>query len=424
MRVLVIGSGAREHALCWALRRSPQLTALYCAPGNGGTARIAENVPLDPMDFTACAEWAARNATDLTVVGPDDPLGGGIADVFAARGLRVFGPSKAAARIESSKSFAKGLMVRAGVPTARAERFTDRDAAEAYLRARGERYPVVVKADGLAAGKGVVVAWDGAEARAALDYMLVGHLLGAAGDAVLIEDFLEGRELSLFALTDGTRVVPLAPACDYKRAFDGDAGPNTGGMGAYSPPAFATPTLLAEVDERILRPTVRALADAGAPFRGLLYAGLMVTRDGPQVVEFNARFGDPETQVVLPRLQSDLLALLLAAADGRLDEAEPPEWSAEAACGVVVASAGYPGPFEKGLPITGLDALDPDILVFHAGTRARDDGGLVTSGGRVLTLVALGPTVAAARERVYANVERVRFAGARWRSDIGAREVG
>jgi phosphoribosylamine---glycine ligase len=423
MRVLVIGSGAREHALCWALRRSPRLSALYCAPGNGGTAAIAENVSLDPMDFAACADWAERHAIDFTVVGPDDPLGGGIADVFAARGLRVFGPSKAAAQIESSKSWAKALMERAGVPTAQARSFTDRSAAEAYLRERGDRYPVVVKADGLAAGKGVVIAQDAAEARTALVDLLVGHKLGAAGNAVLIEDYLEGRELSLFALADGERAVPLVPACDYKRAYDGDAGPNTGGMGAYSPPAFATPELLAESEARILAPTVRALAEAGAPFRGLLYAGLMVTRDGPYVVEFNARFGDPETQVVLPRLKSDLLTLLLDTADGRLGEADPLAWSDEAACGVVVASAGYPGPFEKGKPITGLDALDDDILVFHAGTRLQPDGTLVTNGGRVLTLVARGATVAAARERVYANVGRVKFDGARWRSDIGAREV-
>ncbi len=426
MRVLVIGAGAREHALCWALRRSPRLSALYCAPGNGGTALLAENVPLDPMDFAACAAWAERHAIDLTVVGPDDPLGGGIADVFAARGLRVFGPSKAAARIESSKSWAKAIMAQAGVPTAPAARFTERAAAGAYLLEREQRgagYPVVVKADGLAAGKGVMIARDVGEARTALDALLVEQRLGAAGAAVLIEEYLEGRELSFFALTDGATVVPLAPACDYKRAFDDDEGPNTGGMGAYSPPAFAVPELLRDIQARILEPTVRAMAEAGSPFRGLLYAGLMLTRDGPYVIEFNARFGDPETQVVLPRLHGDLLDLLLAAADGRLAEAAPPEWTTEAACGVVLASAGYPGAFEKGFPITGLDTLDDDILAFHAGTRLKPDGTLVTAGGRVLTLVARGATVAAARARVYANVGRVRFAGARWRTDIGAREV-
>jgi phosphoribosylamine---glycine ligase len=426
MRILVIGSGAREHALCGALARSPRLTKLYCAPGNGGTATIAENIALDPMNFSACADWAERHSIDLTIVGPDDPLGGGIVDVFAARGLLAFGPTAAAARIESSKAWSKQLMLDAGVPTARAERFADHTAAARYLdqyTQSGGSYPIVVKASGLAAGKGVVIAENATEASAALDAFMLQHTLGAAGNEVLIEDYLEGPELSVFALCDGERAVTLAPACDYKRAFDGDTGPNTGGMGAYSPPRFATPALLADIETRILQPTVRALAGAGAPFRGVLYAGLMLTRDGPYVLEFNARFGDPETQVVLPRLRSDLIELCLACSQGRLDSVPPPEWTTDAACGVVLASSGYPGTFEKGLPITGFDALDPDILAFHAGTRQRDDGQLVTSGGRVLTLVATGPTVAAARERVYANIERVHFPGARWRTDIAAREI-
>ena len=425
MRVLVIGSGAREHALCWALSHSPKLSRLYCAPGNGGTAALAENVSLDPMDFAACAAWAEDHGIELTVVGPDDPLGGGIVDVFQARGLRVFGPTAAAARIESSKTWAKRLLVEAGVPTARAESFDDHAAAVAYVErytAEGGRFPLVVKASGLAAGKGVVIAEDASTARAAVADMMVAGKLGSAGSAVLIEEYLEGSELSLFALTDGERVVPLAPACDYKRAYDDDTGPNTGGMGAYSPPRVATPELLADVEERILRPTVRALAGRGCPFRGLLYAGLMLTSEGPYVLEFNARFGDPETQVVLPRLASDVLELCVATADGRLDSVPPPVWTEMAACGVVVASAGYPGSVEKGLPIAGLDTLDPDIIVFHAGTRRDSDGRLVTSGGRVLTLVAAAASVTAARERVYANIERVRFAGARWRGDIGARE--
>ena len=425
MRVLVIGSGGREHALCWALARSPRVTALFCAPGNGGTANLAENIPLDPMDFAACADWASRNHIDLTVVGPDDPLGGGIVDVFALRGLRVFGPTAAAARIESSKSWAKQLMADAGIPTARAERFRDHGRAVAYLdeyaRAGGS-FPIVVKASGLAAGKGVVVAQSPDEARAALDAFLLEHRLGLAGDEALIEEYLEGRELSLFALSDGTTVRALAPACDYKRAFDGDTGPNTGGMGAYSPPAFATPDLLSEARERILEPAVRALTAAGAPFQGLLYAGLMLTADGLKTLEFNARFGDPETQALLPRLQTDLLDLLLACTRGDLANAEPPRWSSDASCGVVVASAGYPGAFERGHVIHGLDALDDGILAFQAGTRLDADGHVLTSGGRVLTLIALGPTVAAARERVYANVGRIQFEGARWRTDIGAVE--
>ncbi len=425
MKVLILGSGAREHALCWSASRSPQLEKLYCAPGNGGTAQLAENIALDPMDFEACATWAEQNAIDLTIVGPDDPLGGGIVDVFQAHGLRAFGPSKAAARIESSKVFAKQLMLEADVPTAPAHVFADRVQAEMYLDrydAEDGPYPLVIKADGLATGKGVFIVHDIAQARNALDDLMVAHTVGAAGDTVLIEDFLQGAELSLFALTDGEHVVSLAPACDYKRAHDDDKGPNTGGMGAYSPPHFATPELLAEVEARILKPTVAELARQGSPFKGLLYAGLIITEDGPYVLEFNARFGDPETQVVLPRLESDLLELCAAVANGKLDQAPIPHWTTEAACGVVVASEGYPGPYEKGHEITSLDTLDGDMLVFHAGTRREPDGRLVTAGGRVLTLVALGTTVAEARARVYANIERVRFQGARWRSDIGARE--
>ena len=426
MRVLVIGSGAREHTLCWALSRSPRLSKLYCAPGNGGTGSVAENVSLDPMDFVACAGWAERNAIDLTVIGPEDPLSGGIVDVFEKRGLAVFGPTMAAARIEGSKLWSKSLMERAGVPTATAVRFTDHSAASAWAHQRAanaEPFPLVVKADGLAAGKGVFIVENERDTLAALDHLMVERTLGAAGASVLIEEYMQGVELSLFALTDGERIYPLAPACDYKRAYDDDEGANTGGMGAYSPPKFATPELLATIEREILQPTVAALALDGSPFRGLLYAGLMITSEGPKVVEFNCRFGDPETQVVLPRLQSDLLELCAAVAAGQLDTVAPPVWSAEATCGVVVASGGYPEAYEKGKPISGLETLDDDILVFHAGTRRTEDGTLVTSGGRVLTLVARGASVEAARERVYANIARVQFAGARWRSDIGAREA-
>ncbi|MGH2501516.1 MAG: phosphoribosylamine--glycine ligase, partial [Ktedonobacterales bacterium] len=417
MRVLVIGSGAREHTLCWALSRSPRLSQLYCAPGNGGTASLAENVPLDPMDFAACAEWAERHAIDLTIIGPEDPLCGGVVDVFAARGLPVFGPAAAAARIEGSKLWSKALMEQAGVPTARATRHTDYTEARAWTQrhtAEGGDYPLVVKADGLAGGKGVIIADNERETLRALDTLMLERALGQAGASVLIEERMKGVELSLFALTDGERFTPLAPACDYKRAFDGDDGPNTGGMGAYSPPRFATPELLAEIERDILRPTVAALAAGGSPFRGLLYAGLMLTNEGPKVVEFNCRFGDPETQVVLPRLKSDLLTLCAAVATGSLDSAPPPEWSDEATCGVVVASGGYPGPYQSGKRIGGLETLDDDILVFHAGTRREADGSLVTSGGRALTVVARGATVRAARERVYANIGRISFADARF----------
>ena len=428
MRVLVIGSGAREHALCWAIARSPLLTKLYCAPGNGGTSQIADNVPLDPMDSVACASWARDNRIDLTIVGPDDPLANGIADCFLAAGQKIFGPTQAAARIESSKGWAKQLMQDHGIPTAAAERYRDRAAAEQAIvrREASGRFPVVIKADGLAAGKGVVIADEPGAARAALDQLLVHHQLGRAGDEVLIEDFLEGWELSLFAISDGTHWYHLAPACDYKRALDADHGPNTGGMGAYSPPAAATPALLDRIDNTILGPTVSALYRAGTPFCGLLYAGLMITKDGPYVVEFNARFGDPETEALLPRLDSDLLELLLAAAEGRLDRVPSPRWSSGASCGVVLASSGYPGAIETGKRITGLETLEEDILVFHAGTRWNETGQqpeLVTSGGRVMCVVAQGESMLEARRRAYANVLRIHFDGAQWRSDIGAREV-
>ncbi len=316
-------------------------------------------------------------------------------------------------------------MVAENVPTPYAEIFDSYDEAIQYLdryEAAGNSYPLIIKADGLAAGKGVVKAENGDEARATLDDFMVRRTLGAAGATVLIEECVTGTELSLFVLCDGQRIYPLAPACDYKRALDDDKGDNTGGMGAYSPPAFAMSELLARIEATIVRPVVAALAKQGAPFRGLLYAGLMVRGGDPQVIEFNARFGDPETQVVLPRLESDLLGLCAAVADGALDQAPPPVWSDEAACGVVIAAHGYPGPYAKGLPITGLDALDPDIIAFHAGAAREPDGPLVTTGGRVLTLVARGATVAEARARVYANIDRVYFEGARWRSDIGARE--
>jgi phosphoribosylamine--glycine ligase len=423
MRVLVIGSGAREHALCWAVSRSPLLTKLYCGPGNGGTANLAENVALDPKNAAACADWASDHAIDLVIVGPENALAAGVADTLLARGIRVFGPSADAARIESSKAFAKRLMVGADVPTAHAEIFESYDAAIQYLdryESEGNTYPLIIKADGLAAGKGVVKADNGDQARATLDDFMVRRILGDAGTTVLIEDCLTGPELSLFSFCDGERIYPLTPACDYKRALDGDQGDNTGGMGAYSPSSFATPELLARIEQTILRPVVQALAAQGSPFRGLLYAGLMVTGDGPQVIEFNARFGDPETQVVLPRLEGDLLELCAAVADGTLESVPPPVWSDEAAVGVVIASRGYPGAYATGFPITGLDALDPEIITFHAGTAREPDDQLVTTGGRVVTLVARGATIAEARARVYANIGRVYFEGARWRSDIAA----
>ncbi len=421
MRVLIIGSGAREHALAWAISRSPHLSALYCAPGNGGTAALAQNIPLRVMDFVQCADWAANHAIDLTIIGPDDPLGGGIVDVFQKRGLRVFGPTKAAARIESSKSWAKDLMQRHGIPTAHARHFDTIEVARQFLASSECSYPLVIKADGLAAGKGVSIVSTAQEAEHTMAEFMVERRLCEAGTRILCEEYLEGREVSFFALSDGTTMLPLAPACDYKRAFDGDQGPNTGGMGAYSPPGFIAAALEQQIIETILQPTIAAMAQEGCPFVGVLYAGLMLTNAGPKVLEFNARLGDPETQVILPRLESDLLALVLAASERRL-AGQQIAWRPEAACGVVLASSGYPGEYQTGFPITGLDQLSPGILAFHAGTRLTESGQLVTAGGRVVTLVALGQNVAAARAHVYAQIDRVQFQGRRYRQDIAARE--
>ncbi len=421
MRVLIIGSGAREHALAWAISRSSEVSALYCAPGNGGTAAIAQNIPLPIMDFARCADWAAEHAIDLTIVGPDDPLGGGFVDVFQQRGLRIFGPTKAAARIESSKSWAKDLMLRYGIPTSQANSFDHIDAARRFLASSECHYPLVIKADGLAAGKGVSIVSTRQEAEQTLAAFMVEHRLGAAGNTVLLEEFLEGPEVSFFALSDGTTMLPLVPACDYKRAFDGDQGPNTGGMGAYSPPGFVDAALAEQIFQTILQPAIAAMAWEGCPFVGVLYAGLMLTSDGPKVLEFNARLGDPETQVILPRLKSNLLSFCLAASEQRL-AGTGIDWRPEAACGVVLASSGYPDKYETGFPISGLDQLPPDLLAFHAGTRRTENGQIVTSGGRVITLVALGQSVAAARARVYQEIDRIQFQGQRYRRDIAARE--
>jgi len=420
VRVLVVGSGAREHALLWKLAQSPRRPRLYCAPGNAGTARLAENVPIPSDDIDALALWADEQAIDLTIVGPEAPLARGIADAFAARGRALFGPTQAAAQIEASKAWAKALLVRHGIPTARAEIVADLDAARRALDAFGT--PVVVKADGLAAGKGVTVAATRAEAEAAVRACLVERVFGAAGERVVIEECLAGPEVSVLAFVDGERVVPMVPACDYKRVGEGDTGPNTGGMGAYAPPALATPELRARVQREILEPTAAALVAAGRPYRGVLYAGLMVTAEGPKVLEFNCRFGDPETQVILPLLASDLLDIVEAVVAGHLEQA-PVRWRAGAACGVVLAAQGYPGPYPTGMPIRGLDTAPDDALVFHAGTRATAEG-IVAAGGRVLTVVGQGPDRAAARERAYAAVAGIQFEGCYYRRDIAAAERG
>lgn len=441
MKVLVVGSGAREHTLVWKLMFSPQVSQVFCAPGNAGTGALSYNVPIPVDNLQGLADWAASNGIDLTIVGPERPLIEGIVDAFQRIGLRIFGPSAKAAAIEGSKAWTKELLGKYGIPTGAAEVVADFSEAEGALDRCS--YPVAVKADGDAAGKGVVIARDREEALKALHSFMVDRTIGAAGDRVLLEEFLEGVELSVLAVTDGRTVVPMVPACDYKRVSDGDQGPNTGGMGAYAPPQFATPELMEEIQRTILEPTVAALEAEGRPYRGVLYAGLMITGDGPKVLEFNCRLGDPEAQVVLPLLRSDLAEVALAVVEGRLDR-QRVEWDAGACCGVVLASEGYPGSYETGYPIEGLDSLEDGVLVFHGGTKMGPDprrkdpwanlkkellmarpprATLLTAGGRVLTVAARGATMAEARDRVYRNVERIQFQGSHFRRDIAMREL-
>jgi phosphoribosylamine---glycine ligase len=420
MRVLVLGGGGREHALCWSLDRSASVTEVLCAPGNAGIATLARTVDLDPTDTAAVRELAVAEAVDLVVVGPEAPLVAGVADTLHTAGITVFGPSRAAARIEGSKAFAKEVMVAAGVPTA--GYWTGTDAAEARKALDGFAPPYVVKADGLAAGKGVRICPDRAEAEEAVDDALVAGAFGEAGARVVLEEFLDGPEVSLFGICDGQTVLPLVPAQDFKRALDGDLGPNTGGMGAYSPVPAVDDGTVEAIRTGVLDPVLAELAERGVPYTGVLYAGLVLTADGPKVLEFNARFGDPETQVVLPRLRSDLGALLLAAAEGRLAEADPLDWDPRACVTVVLVSGGYPGSYATGTVIEGLEAADrhPGAVVFHAGTAQRDRQ-VVTAGGRVLAVSALGDTVAEARAAAYGAADEVSFDGLHRRSDIAAR---
>jgi phosphoribosylamine--glycine ligase len=417
-KVLVVGNGAREHALLWKLAQSPRRPALYCAPGNAGTAALAENVAIGSDDLHSLALWADERAIDFTVVGPEAPLAAGLTEKFSDRGRLVFGPTRAAAEIEASKAWTKQLLQRHGIPTARAAIVDDVAAARRALAEFG--LPVVVKADGLAQGKGVTVATTRAEAEAAVEACLLARVFGAAGERVVIEECLVGPEVSVLAFADGRCAVPMLPACDYKRVGEGDTGPNTGGMGAYAPPALLPPELRARVLREILEPTLAALVEEGRPYRGVLYAGLMLTGDGPKVLEYNCRFGDPETQVILPLLDCDLLDVVEAVAEGHLDQASV-RWRADSACAVVLASPGYPGPYPTGLPIAGLDRVPDDALVFHAGTRATPEG-VVTAGGRVLTVAATGPDRAAARARAYAAAEQIQFEGCQYRRDIAAAE--
>lgn len=421
MKILVIGGGGREHALVWKLTGDSRRPILFCAPGNAGTASLATNVPVAAEDVPGLLAWAQANRPDLTVVGPEAPLCAGVVDAFTAAGLRVFGPCQAAARLEGSKRFAKEIMQAAGVPTARAQTFTDVAVAVQALPAF--RIPVVIKADGLAAGKGVVIAQTRAEAETAIRSMLVDQVFGAAGASVLVEEFLEGEEASILALTDGERVALLPASQDHKRVFDADQGPNTGGMGAYSPAPVVTPELLPVIHDRILLPTLRELRRRGIVYKGVLYAGLMIGPDGPQVVEFNCRLGDPETEVVLPRLAGDLIPLLEACIDGTLDPAQVRALP-EACVTVVMTSPGYPGSYPKGLPIAGLEeaARKPNVLVFHAGTTLRN-GQTVTSGGRVLAVTATGPNLRTAVANAYAGIAPIRFDGAHYRNDIAHRAL-
>lgn len=421
MKVLVIGSGGREHALVWKLAQSPRVEKIYCAPGSDGIGRMAELVPLQVEDIEGLAHWAAKERIDLTVVGPEVPLTLGIVDRFEAAGLRIFGPSKAAAQMEGSKAFAKDLMQRYGIPTAEYRVFKDAEEAKTYIREQGA--PLVVKADGLAAGKGVVVAQSTEEALAAVEQMMEAREFGEAGGRIVVEEFLTGPELSLLALTDGVTVLPMAPAHDHKAVFDGDQGPNTGGMGAFSPSTLADDELISRINAEVLEPVVAALAQEGIKYRGVLYAGLMLTPGGPKVLEFNARFGDPETQVILPRLENDLVEVMEAVIDGRLSEHKL-TWTEEKALCVILASEGYPGSYPKGREISGLDhtgqieGSSSEAIVFHSGTRF-SEGQWYTNGGRVLAVTALGKDFAEAQRLAYVAASRIKFAGQHYRKDIG-----
>ena len=416
MRILVVGSGAREHTIVWKLSQSPKVKALYTAPGNAGTARIAENLDIAANDIKSLAKAAQQKNIDLVVVGPEVPLAEGIVDHFESIGIPIFGASKLAAEIESSKVFSKSLMQKYNIPCAKSISFSDFSAAKEYVQK--QKPPVVIKADGLAAGKGVVVAATIDEAIAALTDFMQGKKLGVAANQMLVEDFMKGREMSFFAFSDGTTVLPLVSACDYKRVNDGDRGPNTGGMGSYSPPVFNTPALQKKIMETIMLPTIQAMAKEGRQYRSILYGGLMVDKDNVRVVEFNARFGDPETQVILPRLKTDLVDIILAVVKGKLSQTKI-ETTEDACVGVVLASGGYPDSYKTGFPISGLLDVDKDVMVFHAGTKVgATPWEVLTNGGRVLTVVAMGKSLAEARAKAYDNASRITFEGCHYRKDI------
>ncbi|NMA52178.1 MAG: phosphoribosylamine--glycine ligase [Peptococcaceae bacterium] len=419
MKVLVVGGGGREHALVWKLKQSPRVTEVYCAPGNAGIAKDATCVNISVEDIQGLLAFAQQNGIELTVVGPEKPLNAGIVDLFEAAGLKIFGPSKAAAEIEGSKALAKEIMARYGIPTAAFQVFTDPDEAIGYIKRVG--VPCVLKADGLAEGKGVIVAMDEQTALAGVRSIMVDRKFGAAGSRLVIEEYLAGEEVSILAFTDGVNVVPMVPSQDHKRVYDNDEGPNTGGMGAYAPAPLYTPEVHKRTMEEVLLPVIRGMAQEGRTYRGVIYAGLMVDEQGPKVLEFNARFGDPETQPVLTLLETDLVGIIEAVLEQRLDQIEL-KWKDGAAVCVVLASGGYPGAYQKGKTIHGLERAMEDAVVFHAGT-AIEQGKIVTDGGRVLGVTATGADIPAAIKRAYEAVAQIRFDGMHYRHDVGRKAL-
>lgn len=416
MKILIVGGGGREHAIAWKLAQSPKVDKLYCAPGNAGIAEVAECVAVKADDVAGICSFAEKNKIDITVIGPEVPLSMGIVDALAEKGLKAFGPNRKCAQLEGSKSFTKAFLARHSIPTAGYKEFTDINELKKAVGIFG--YPMVIKADGLAAGKGVIIAEDEAAAVKAIDKIMGDKIFGAAGDKIVVEEFLTGIEASVLCFVDGKTIAPMESAQDYKRICDGDRGPNTGGMGTYSPSLIFNEELEIQIRERILEPTIKGFQADGLDFKGVLFIGLMITEEGPRVIEFNNRFGDPETQSVLPRMKTDLVDIITAVIDERLAE-QTIEWSDKKAVCVVMASGGYPGDYEKGKKITGLENMDKDVIVFHSGTKLKTGPVIVTDGGRALGVTALGDTHEEAREKAYRNVARISFEGVQYRKDIG-----
>jgi phosphoribosylamine--glycine ligase len=420
LKVMVVGGGAREHTLVWKLAQSPRVDKVFAAPGNAGTASVGQNLNIAPTDIEELGKAAKQQDIDLVVVGPEAPLASGIVDYLDSLSIPAFGPTKAATQIESSKVFARNLMEKYGIPCPKGAIFSSHHEAHEYIKK--QKTPIVIKADGLAAGKGAIIAESQEEAQKKLSDIMEAKIFGSAGDKVLIDEYIIGKEVSLLAFTDGKTVVPMVPACDYKKIGDNDQGPNTGGIGGYGPPGFFSAKLADRATNAILLPTVKAMAEEGIPYKGVLYAGLMLTDREILTLEFNARFGDPESQVTLPLLKTDLVDILMAVVEGNLDQLTI-QWSDAACVGVVMASGGYPGSYKTDFPIEGLGKAEKDVLIFHAGTRLGNDGTIYTSGGRVLTVVAVGKNIAEARKRVYAELPDIYFEGCYYRKDIALREI-